>query len=51
MNEQDDLAKKFYEELHTEFIENSLKGDDVCSSMLKGIATVLANIYRDLWRP
>lgn len=51
MNEQDELAKKFYDELHTEFMENTYKGSDVCYSMLKGMATVLANAYRELWRP
>lgn len=51
MNEQDELEKKFYEELQEEFIKNSLKGYDMYTSMLKGMATVLANIYRELWRP
>lgn len=51
MNEQDELAKKFYEELQKEFIENHTKGNNIYESMLKGMATVLANIYRELWRP
>lgn len=51
MNEQDELEKKFYEELQNEFIENSIKGDDVYESMLKGTATVLATVFRELWRP
>lgn len=46
----DELAKKFYEELHKEFVENNLTGDDVYSSMLKAVATVLANVFRVLWR-
>lgn len=50
MNEPDKLAERFCEELRKEFIENHIKGDDVYESMLKGMATVLANIYRELWR-
>lgn len=50
MNEQDELEKKFYEELQEEFMKNNLNGDDIYESMLKGMATVLANIYRELWR-
>lgn len=44
----DELAKKIYKELNTEFIENTLVGDDVPSSMLKAMSVVLANIYREL---
>lgn len=51
ITEQDELAKKFYEELHKEFMENSMKGIDVPTSMLKGVATVLATVVRELWRP
>lgn len=46
----DKLAKMLYEELHKEFIENNLIGDDVQSSMLKAVATVLATVFRLLWR-
>lgn len=48
MNEPDELEKKFLEELETEFVENHCKGDDIYTSMLKGMAKVLANIYREL---
>lgn len=46
----DELAKKFYEELQEEFMKNNLNGNDIYTSMLKGMATVLANAYRELWR-
>lgn len=48
MNEQDELAQKFLEELQSEFMENNINGDDIYTSMLKGMAKVLANVYREL---
>lgn len=50
MNEQDKLEKKFFEELREEFYKNNMKGADVYGSMLMAVATVLANVYRELWR-
>ena len=46
----DKLAEKFCDELQNEFKKNNLNGDDIYTSMLKGISKVLANIYRELWR-
>lgn len=48
MSEPDELEKKFTEELRTEFMKNNANGDDIYESMLKGMAKVLANIYREL---
>ena len=46
----EELEKRFMQELETEFMENNCKGYDIYTSMLKGMATVLANVYRELQR-